>query len=799
MASMQQKRIFTSVRPARVAVVIDQADQDWRSSCLRIIEFLSSTWGGAYNIIVPTDGTTISPRFWQILDVFDADYLYFYYKTGRDLKTNHPDEYEQWLQEEINKFAAGGPIGDPESTRRQIDELLLDVDFVEEPSAILQAELIRKLAPLHIAEHAFEKGIAAGSFPDFPLAPITKVVPNSESKPNVVVYDPKYGGIFPLWLASVVGLAPDRLTRELTDLGLSVSTISTAEYDSFDVVVEKRSLTSDRNKAGLATPFEIANINCALYRSIKSHSREGPMVLVAGDTLSDFCLYYSLSRLRNDVVWLPHEWLRASKESPESKKTLLNQFVRAVAQLSRISRLDSDPKFVMMSESLGQPHLQSVVEDLDRSRSFGFVKFEDSTSISYSIETLLAHPLRLYERDNVFRPSALTVQEGSQIDFFETPKPKNFVRIDPYEHRWISEVNVRSHQLPRQPFLGEWVVKHPVMSSNGARIAKSGISYFCPNSFYAGGDIDTSLIRPTLFVPDAFQVFEHLFQKIGYSVSLSDKGFFARDTINKLGELSTVGSLLRSAGFRALLLKFLDHVKPDRGVHDEGTLLNDKRRYMNFPSIAKVIGNDDVTKQSIEALLTGQVLQRGFIFKCRFCRNADWFSLEETSQSFKCKRCGRSQQISSQNYWYGMNEPGWYYKLDEIVYQFLRHNGYVTLLALDHLRSTSEESFLYIPDLELTKRDAETAEMELDILCIRDGVLTLGEAKKENQLGKTKREELLEIEKYQRLAEQIGAEALVFATFADGWSNSTIRRIRDTTPTSQKVTLLKQSDLIREN
>ena len=53
-------------------------------------------------------------------------------------------------------------------------------------------------------------------------------------------------------------------------------------------------------------------------------------------------------------------------------------------------------------------------------------------------------------------------------------------------------------------------------------------------------------------------------------------------------------------------------------------------------------------------------------------------------------------------------------------------HGYVTLLALDHLRNTSEESFLYTPDLELTKRDAETAEMELDILCIIDGVLTFG-------------------------------------------------------------------------
>lgn len=108
-----------------------------------------------------------------------------------------------------------------------------------------------------------------------------------------------------------------------------------------------------------------------------------------------------------------------------------------------------------MSESLEEPGLHSLVEDLDKARPTGFVKFADDASISYSIEDLLEHPLRLYERDNAFRPSALTVQEGSQIDFFETPKPKNFIRLDPYEHRWISEIDVRGHQLPRNPV---WVI-----------------------------------------------------------------------------------------------------------------------------------------------------------------------------------------------------------------------------------------------------------------------------------------------------------------------------------------------------
>jgi hypothetical protein len=154
-----------------------------------------------------------------------------------------------------------------------------------------------------------------------------------------------------------------------------------------------------------------------------------------------------------------------------------------------------------------------------------------------------------------------------------------------------------------------------------------------------------------------------------------------------------------------------------------------------------------------------QVLYRGFIFKCQFCRNADWFSLDELSQNFTCKRCGRAQGIKSTNFWYGDHEPGWFYKLDEIVYQFLRHNGYVTLLALDHLRRKAEESFLYTPDIELTKHGETNPSVELDILCVPDGVMMIGEAKKEDRLGTSKRQEIETIEGYDRVAEKIGVDA----------------------------------------
>jgi hypothetical protein len=85
-------------RPPRVAVLMSVSDHEWRSTALRVIEFLCSLWGGKHSIIVPTDGAIIEPTFWRILEKFSPDYIYYYSKTGRDLKISHPEEFNAALE-----------------------------------------------------------------------------------------------------------------------------------------------------------------------------------------------------------------------------------------------------------------------------------------------------------------------------------------------------------------------------------------------------------------------------------------------------------------------------------------------------------------------------------------------------------------------------------------------------------------------------------------------------------------------------------------------------------------------------
>jgi hypothetical protein len=101
---------------------------------------------------------------------------------------------------------------------------------------------------------------------------------------------------------------------------------------------------------------------------------------------------------------------------------------------------------------------------------------------------------------------------------------------------------------------------------------------------------------------------------------------------------------------------------------------------------------------------------------------------------------------------------------------------HVPLLALDILCG-SKDSFLYVHELEYREKDKDTPLLEVDLNCIPDGVLTIGEAKKDDRLGKSDKEESEAISKQLELAKRLCAQQIVFATASEKWHSSTLDRI----------------------
>jgi hypothetical protein len=324
-------------------------------------------------------------------------------------------------------------------------------------------------------------------------------------------------------------------------------------------------------------------------------------------------------------------------------------------------------------------------------------------------------------------------------------------------------------------------------------VGKEGPAYFCPNLAYFGGDIDTVLIKPRLYLPPLRRIVELLAEKQGYECRPSDKGIYADESISKWGGLEEIGQFLRNADYRALLDRFLDSSKsePGKGVF----LSDDRRRYLDFDAIAAIVGSK--TTSLIDELISKQILYRGFIFGCSYCRNAGWFSVSDITQEFRCRRCGRSQVYTKRN-WKMPEEPAWFYKLDELIYQGYRQGMTVSLLALRHFKSNAAESFTFVTDREFWKPEAASAEVEADFFCAPDGVFTAGEAKKENILGNGTSAESAKINKYKQLVTRLGLRQLVFATLCDNWRQQTVDAIsvafKDLR--SVQITFLDASDLL---
>jgi hypothetical protein len=145
--------------------------------------------------------------------------------------------------------------------------------------------------------------------------------------------------------------------------------------------------------------------------------------------------------------------------------------------------------------------------------------------------------------------------------------------------------------------------------------------------------------------------------------------------------------------------------------------------FLNFDAIVKILEDIETAKETIDKYIVKGIFYRGIILHCNRCADLDWFDIAEIGQTFTCRRCGTTQHYTAQS-WRHPHEPSWFYKLDEIVYQMIAHNGEVTLMSLNALQKRSFNSFLFAPELSIKEKGSKKGFMEIDICCVMDGTLT---------------------------------------------------------------------------
>jgi hypothetical protein len=482
--------------------------------------------------------------------------------------------------------------------------------------------------------------------------------------------------------------------------------------------------------------------------------------------------------MRTGVSWLLPAWLETFKAA-SARQQNGGEGIRASerhacgfadALLRAINWQQTGP-IDFVSVSVGKQEIEGMIDDLHSAKgsSLAGVTIKSQSRVPGGVTELLANPQVVFNTDNYAVPTTQQVVEGKAAGFFPTPKPKGFTRIVPYEHRWISELRVEGLSYPRHLALGEWLIRHPLLGTQGARTGKYGLCYICPNVAYFGGDVDTILIRPELSVPPAQAVFERVAKAAGLSCALSDKGFFSRDLVLKMGGLEYAAALLREPRHFAVLETYLIDGKAQSAAGRY--LSSDGRRYLSLGDVSTILGDPTEAVSLIDTLVEGSLVRRGTVLKCQYCRTADWFSMGDLADGFICKRCARKQAIQ-RKHTLGTAEPVWYYQLDEIAYQGIRNDMHVPLLTLDYLRRKNK-SFSYADELEIWKPNEPKPFIEIDLCCICDGTLTIGEAKTTERIEGGGKRERQSLAKYREAAVFLGARRFVLAT-SKVWSHETL-------------------------
>lgn len=133
-------------------------------------------------------------------------------------------------------------------------------------------------------------------------------------------------------------------------------------------------------------------------------------------------------------------------------------------------------------------------------------------------------------------------------------------------------------------------------------------------------------------------------------------------------------------------------------------------------------------KNTIEELCDFRVFLKGFKLKCNNCSSEFWYHINEVGEKINCKGCLEEFGLPV--------EPKFSYKLNDLIKNNIfqsktQRDGNLTVIrTLISLHSRARNSFDYTPQLNLyNDYHSNKPYSEIDIVCIADGDLIIGEAK----------------------------------------------------------------------
>src|SRR5262249_50766886 len=107
--------------------------------------------------------------------------------------------------------------------------------------------------------------------------------------------------------------------------------------------------------------------------------------------------------------------------------------------------------------------------------------------------------------------------------------------------------------------------------------------------------------------------------------------------------------------------------------------------------------------------------------RCRHCGIESWSHIDEVRQFNECAGCGNSRPLAV--------DAEWRYRLNSLAKRCVSARILSVLQALASIAGYSTSCFFYLPSLDVYRPGSEDVWREVDVACVSDGKLIIGEVK----------------------------------------------------------------------
>jgi hypothetical protein len=248
-------------------------------------------------------------------------------------------------------------------------------------------------------------------------------------------------------------------------------------------------------------------------------------------------------------------------------------------------------------------------------------------------------------------------------------------------------------------------------------------------------DMASEVVRPRIGVLGLREQLETILAVSGWRLEPSDKGQYAEGAAKLFGGDDELLATLSAPSWWRALTALRSETAPDETPR--GWKLADQRTYYDLPDV-EAIRLETALAPGLTELLQQRILMRGLVFRCPVCRLKAWYGADELADRLRCARCRGPFALTDPG-WQPEAEPQWRYRLNELLWQLLAHNGDVPLRALRETLGIGTPEMRQ-PTASLHEHDLwaprSKTPLELDICAQRGPELWIGEAKIANSLGR---------------------------------------------------------------